>query len=51
MTKGYLVAVDAVPEVALAAGFTDWPGTTLPVFIAMMFGATLGGNVTTTCSH
>jgi Na+/H+ antiporter NhaD/arsenite permease-like protein len=46
MTKGYLVAAEAVPEVALAAGFTDWPAATIPVFIAMMFGATLGGNAT-----
>jgi Na+/H+ antiporter NhaD/arsenite permease-like protein len=46
MTKGYLVAAEAVPEVALAAGFTDWPTATIPVFIAMMFGATLGGNAT-----
>lgn len=46
MVKGYLVTVEAVPEVALAAGFTDWPAATLPVFIAMMFGATLGGNAT-----
>ncbi len=46
MTKGYLVAVEAVPEIALAGGFTDWPAATLPVFIAMMFGATLGGNAT-----
>lgn len=46
MTKGYLVAAEAVPEIALAAGFTDWPAAALPVFIAMMFGATLGGNAT-----
>lgn len=46
MTKGYLVAAEAVPEIALAVGFTDWPAATLPVFIAMMFGATLGGNAT-----
>jgi Na+/H+ antiporter NhaD/arsenite permease-like protein len=46
MTKGYLVAVEAVPETALAIGFTDWPSATLPIFIAMMFGATLGGNAT-----
>lgn len=46
MTKGYLVAAEAVPEIALAAGFTDWPSATLPVFMAMMFGATLGGNAT-----
>jgi Na+/H+ antiporter NhaD/arsenite permease-like protein len=46
MTKGYLVAAEAVPEIALGAGFTDWPAAALPVFIAMMFGATLGGNAT-----
>ena len=46
MTKGYLVAAEAVPELALGGGFTDWPAATLPVFIAMMFGATLGGNAT-----
>jgi Na+/H+ antiporter NhaD/arsenite permease-like protein len=46
MTKGYLVAAEAVPEIALATSFTDWPAATLPVFIAMMFGATLGGSAT-----
>ena len=46
MIQGYLVAAEAVPEIALAAGFTDWPGATLPVFVAMMFGGTLGGNAT-----
>lgn len=46
MTKGYLAAAEVVPEIAQAAGFTDWPAATLPVFIAMMFGATLGGNAT-----
>jgi Na+/H+ antiporter NhaD/arsenite permease-like protein len=46
MTKGYLVAAEAVPELALAGGFTDWPAAAVPVFIAMMFGATLGGNAT-----
>ena len=46
MTKGYLVAAEAVPELALAASFTEWPAATLPVFVAMMFGATLGGNAT-----
>jgi len=30
----------------MGAVFTGWPDTTLPVFIAMMFGATLGGNST-----
>lgn len=46
MTTGYLVAADVVPEIALASGFTDWPKATLPVFVAMMFGGTLGGNAT-----
>lgn len=46
MTKGYFVVVDAVPEVALFPGFTDWPTSTLPVFVALMFGGTLGGNAT-----
>jgi Na+/H+ antiporter NhaD/arsenite permease-like protein len=46
MTKGYLVAAEAVPELALAPGFLEWPAATIPVFIAMMFGATLGGNAT-----
>jgi len=40
------VAAEAVPDIGLATGFTDWPAATLPVFIAMMFGATLGGNAT-----
>lgn len=46
MITGYLVAAEAVPEIALATGFTDWPSATLPVFVAMMFGGTLGGNAT-----
>jgi len=46
MAKGYLVAAEAVPELALAADFTDWPAATLPVFVGMMFGGTLGGNAT-----
>ena len=46
MVKGYMVAAEVVPETALAAGFTDWPAATIPAFVAMMFGATLGGNAT-----
>jgi Na+/H+ antiporter NhaD/arsenite permease-like protein len=46
MVQGYLVAAEQVPETALAAGFTAWPDATVPVFVAMMFGATLGGNGT-----
>jgi Na+/H+ antiporter NhaD/arsenite permease-like protein len=26
--------------------FSGWPDATIPVFVAMMFGATLGGNAT-----
>jgi Na+/H+ antiporter NhaD/arsenite permease-like protein len=46
MVKGYLVMIQMVPEEALGTGFTDWPPASLPVFVAMMFGATLGGNAT-----
>jgi Na+/H+ antiporter NhaD/arsenite permease-like protein len=46
MVKGYFVIARLVPEEALGAGFNDWPLATLPVFVAMMFGGTLGGNAT-----
>jgi Na+/H+ antiporter NhaD/arsenite permease-like protein len=46
LVKGYLVIAEFVPEQALGASFTRWPDATLPVFIAMMFGGTLGGNAT-----
>ena len=46
LIKGYLVVAELVPEIAMGPTFTDWPAATLPVFIAMMFGATLGGNST-----
>ena len=46
MVKSYFVISQVVPEEALGAGFTDWPLTTLPIFVAMMFGGTLGGNAT-----
>lgn len=46
LVKGYLVAAELVPEVALGAAFSDWPAFALPVFVAMMFGGTLGGNAT-----
>lgn len=45
-TKAYLVAVQAVPEVAFADNFTAWPALALPLFVGMMFGGTLGGNAT-----
>lgn len=44
--KGYLVAAAVMPETALMEGYAQWPTATLPVFVAMMFGATLGGNAT-----
>jgi len=46
VVKGYLVAAQFVPELALGAAFTAWPAFTLPVFVGMMFGGTLGGNAT-----
>lgn len=46
LVKGYLVTAEVVPEEALGTLFTAWPSATVPVFIAMMFGGTLGGNAT-----
>lgn len=46
MVKGYLVMAEFVPESALSEQFTQWPEHVIPVFIAMMYGATLGGNAT-----
>jgi Na+/H+ antiporter NhaD/arsenite permease-like protein len=46
LVKGYCVAAELVPEIAMGPVFTDWPAATLPVFVAMMFGGTLGGNAT-----
>lgn len=46
MVRGYLVTAQIVPETALAPAFLEWPPATLPVFIAMMFAGTLGGNAT-----
>lgn len=46
LVKGYFVAAEVVPEMALGPTFTEWPAVTLPVFVAMMFGGTLGGNAT-----
>jgi Na+/H+ antiporter NhaD/arsenite permease-like protein len=46
MVKGYLVTARFVPETALAASFVGWPPQVFPVFAAMMFGGTLGGNAT-----
>ncbi len=46
LVKGYLVAAEVVPEEALGSLYEAWPAGTLPVFVAMMFGGTLGGNAT-----
>jgi general L-amino acid transport system substrate-binding protein len=46
IVKGYLVASEVVPDAALGTHFIDWPPAALPVFVGMMFGATLGGNAT-----
>lgn len=46
VVKGYFVNLDTVPEEALSPIFDAWPGATIPAFVAMMFGATLGGNAT-----
>jgi len=46
MVKGYLVTAEFVPEQALVAAFVNWPPHLLPVFVAMMFAGTLGGNAT-----
>ena len=46
MLKGYFVAAELVPEAALGPAFSAWPASSLPVFVAMMFAGTLGGNAT-----
>jgi Na+/H+ antiporter NhaD/arsenite permease-like protein len=46
LVKGYLVLLQMAPEEALGVGFTDWPAAAVPIFVAMMFGCTLGGNAT-----
>ena len=46
MLKGYFVVAQLVPEEALGPAFSAWPAASLPVFAAMMFAGTLGGNAT-----
>jgi Na+/H+ antiporter NhaD/arsenite permease-like protein len=46
LIKGYFVIAELVPEEALGVDFTAWPAAYLPVFVAMMFAGTLGGNAT-----
>ncbi|MCU0600348.1 MAG: SLC13 family permease [Desulfobacterales bacterium] len=46
MMKGYCVTAELVPDLALDPTFTDWPTRIIPLFVTMMFAATLGGNAT-----
>jgi Na+/H+ antiporter NhaD/arsenite permease-like protein len=46
MVKSYSVIAELVPEQALDPTFTAWPANLIPVFVAMMFAGTLGGNAT-----
>jgi Na+/H+ antiporter NhaD/arsenite permease-like protein len=46
VVKGYFVVSGLMPEPALGAAYGAWPVWTLPVFIAMTFGTTLGGGAT-----
>ena len=46
IVKGYFVELEIVPEEATGNAFTAWPPHLIPVFVGMMFGATLGGNAT-----
>jgi Na+/H+ antiporter NhaD/arsenite permease-like protein len=46
VVKGYFVVAHLVPDLAMGNGFGVWPLSTLPVFIAMTFGATVGGGAT-----
>jgi Na+/H+ antiporter NhaD/arsenite permease-like protein len=46
MVKSYLVTASLVSELALDPTFMDWPVRLIPVFVAMMFAGTLGGNAT-----
>jgi Na+/H+ antiporter NhaD/arsenite permease-like protein len=46
MVKSYSVIAELVPEQALDPTFTAWPPNLIPVFVAMMFAGTLGGNAT-----
>lgn len=44
--KGWFVVAQLMPEESLGAHFGAWPHFAAPAFVAMMFGATLGGNAT-----
>jgi hypothetical protein len=36
MVQSYLVAAEVVPEEALAAHYTGWPASTIPLFICTL---------------
>jgi Na+/H+ antiporter NhaD/arsenite permease-like protein len=46
LVKQYAVGAGLVPPGALEAGYGHIPSSVLPLFFAMCFGATLGGNAT-----
>lgn len=47
VVQGYLMLIGAAPGgTATLPYLHPWPASTLPVFVAMMFGATLGGSST-----
>jgi Na+/H+ antiporter NhaD/arsenite permease-like protein len=46
VVKSYFVVSGLMPETALSNAFGPWPLWTLPVFLAMTFGTTLGGGAT-----
>ncbi|MBV8361830.1 MAG: transporter [Deltaproteobacteria bacterium] len=47
LVKGYIVALGLTDASTMSASYTgQFPSAVLPLFYAMMFGATLGGNAT-----
>ncbi len=47
VVQGYMMLIGAAPEGTAAQPYLHpWPASSLPIFVAMMFGATLGGNST-----
>lgn len=46
VVKSYFVVSGLMPEAALGNAYSTWPVWTLPVFLAMTFGTTLGGGAT-----
>ena len=47
LVKGYAVNIGLVTPAMMSAGYTgQFPAAVIPLFLAMMFGGTLGGNAT-----